>query len=121
MVPSDLNLAAEAGGGSKEKALKNDDVFGCARSVHFGDLESHHTEYHPLNYDSVVQVGPPPESQAVTKQLVAAFSFTLNTNLNTTPRQLLSSRFGIHHVHALVFKFCVQTMAEELQIDEFPS
>lgn len=96
MVPSDLNLAAEAGGGSKEKALKNDDVFGCARSVHFGDLESHHTEYHPLNYDSVVQVGPPPESQAVTKQLVAAFSFPLNTNLNTTPHQLISGPYGIH-------------------------
>ncbi len=24
-------------------------------------------------------------------------------------------------VHALVFKFCVQTIAEELKIDEFPS
>lgn len=58
MVPSDLNPAAEAGG-DKEKALKNDEVFGCARSVHFRDLENHHSEYHPLNYDSVVQVGPP--------------------------------------------------------------
>lgn len=57
MVPSDLNPAAEAGG-DKEKALKNDEVFGCARSVHFRDLENHHSEYHPLNYDSVVQVGP---------------------------------------------------------------
>ncbi|WP_290394223.1 hypothetical protein, partial [uncultured Duncaniella sp.] len=58
-------------------------------------------------------MGPPLENQAVTKQIVAAFSFALNTNLNTTPRQLISSRFGIHHVHALVFKFCVQTIAEE--------
>ena len=57
MVPSDLNPAAEAGG-DKEKALKNDEVFGCARSVHFRDLENHHSEYHPLNYDSVVLVGP---------------------------------------------------------------
>lgn len=54
MVPSDLNPAAEAGG-DKEKALKNDEVFGCARSVHFRDLENHHSEYHPLNYNSVVQ------------------------------------------------------------------
>lgn len=58
MVPSDLNPAAEAGG-SKEKALKNDEVFGCARSVHFGDFENHHSEYYPLNHDSVVLVGPP--------------------------------------------------------------
>lgn len=61
MVPSDLNPAAEAGD-SKEKALKNDEVFGCARSVYFGDFENYHSEYHPLNHDSVVLVGPlPPE------------------------------------------------------------
>ena len=58
-------------------------------------------------------MGPHLRDQAVTKQIVAAFSFALNTNLNTTPRQLLSGCFGIHHVHALVFKFCVQSMAEE--------
>ena len=57
MVPSDLNPAAEAEGG-KEKALKNDEVFGCARSVHFPDFENHHSEYHPLNCDSVVLAGP---------------------------------------------------------------
>lgn len=88
MVPSDLNPAAEAGG-DKEKALKNDEVFGCARSVHFRDLENHHSEYHPLNYDSVVQVGPPLKNQAVTNQIAAAFSFALNTDLNTTPKNLL--------------------------------
>ena len=93
MVPSDLNPAAEAGG-DKEKALKNDEVFGCARSVHFRDLENHHSEYHPLNYDSVVLVGPLIENQAVTNLLVAAFSFALNTNLNTTRLQLVSGTTG---------------------------
>lgn len=57
MVPLDLNPAAEAGD-SKEKALKNDEVFGCARSVHFRDFQNHHSEYHPLNCNSVVLVGP---------------------------------------------------------------
>lgn len=38
--------------------MKNDEVFGCARSVHFGDLENHHSEYHLLNCNNVVQVGP---------------------------------------------------------------
>lgn len=33
------------------------------------------------------QVGPPSGNQVVTKRIVAAFSFVLNTNLNTTPRQ----------------------------------
>ena len=103
------------------KAMKNDETDRCSRRVHSINFIKYNSEYHPFNCNNAVQVGPPLESQAVTKQLVAAFSFTLNTNLNTTPRQLLSSRFGIHHVHALVFKFCVQTMAEELQIDEFPS
>jgi hypothetical protein len=37
VVPSDLNPAAEAEG-DKDKALKNDEVFGCARSVHFRDF-----------------------------------------------------------------------------------
>ena len=60
-----------------------------------------------------VQVGPLIRNQAVTKQIVAAFSFALNTNLNTTPRQLISAAIDSRRVHALVFKFCVQTMAEE--------
>ncbi len=58
-------------------------------------------------------MGLPIENQAVTKQIVAAFSFTLNTNLNTTPAQLISCAIDSRHVHALVFKFCVQTIAEE--------
>ena len=63
-----------------------------------------------------VQVGPLLRNQAVTKQIVAAFSFTLNTNLNTTPRQLVSAAIDSRRVHALVFKFCVQTIAEEKKI-----
>ncbi|WP_303034522.1 hypothetical protein, partial [uncultured Duncaniella sp.] len=43
-----------------------------------------------------VQVGPPLKNQAVTKPTVAAFSFALNTNLNTTPRQLIAGPYGIH-------------------------
>lgn len=39
VVPSDLNPAAEAEG-DKDKALKNDEVFGCARSVHFRDFKT---------------------------------------------------------------------------------
>lgn len=39
VVPSDLNPAAEAEG-DKDKALKNDEVFGCARSVHSRDLKN---------------------------------------------------------------------------------
>jgi len=35
-------------------------------------------------------VGPQLENQAVTNLLVTAFSFALNTNLNTTPCQLIS-------------------------------
>ena len=54
-------------------------------------------------------VGPLIENQAVTKQIVAAFSFALNTNLNTTPRQLISGATDSRHVHAA----CVQTMAGE--------
>lgn len=55
------------------------------------------------------QVGPLLKNQAVTKQIVAAFSFTLNTNLNTTQRQLDSGATGTPLcscpcVHALVFK-----------------
>ena len=42
------------------------------------------------------QVGPPLENQAVTKQIVAASSFTLNTNLNTTPIYLFSAPYGRH-------------------------
>ncbi len=57
MVSSDLNPAAEAGV-AKKKALKNDEVFGCARSVHFRDFQNHHSEYHPLSYNGVVLVGP---------------------------------------------------------------
>ena len=56
----------------------------------------------------MVQVGPLLKNQAVTNPLVAAFSFTLNTNLNTTPRQLISAAIDSRRVHALVFKFCVQ-------------
>ena len=67
-----------------------------------------------------MQVGPPLKNQAVTKRIVAAFSFILNTNLNTTLAQLISAAIDSRRVHALVFKFCVQTMAGELQIDEFP-
>ena len=37
VVPSHLNPAAEAEG-DKDKALKNDEVLGCARSVHFRDF-----------------------------------------------------------------------------------
>ena len=58
MVPSDLNPAAEAAG-ALEKALNNDEVFRCARSVHFAILKSHHSEYHPIDCNTVVQVGPP--------------------------------------------------------------
>jgi len=39
-------------------------------------------------------VGPPLKNQAVTKQIVAAFSFILNTNLNTTPIYLISTTYG---------------------------
>lgn len=84
MVPSDLNPAAEAKG-DKDKALKNDEVFGCARSVHFRDLENHHSEYHPLNYDSVVQVGPPDliiKSGESLKCLFRRFFFYTNDNWN---------------------------------------
>ena len=65
VVPSDLNPAAEAEG-DKDKALKNDEVFGCARSVHFGDLENHHSDYHLLNCNCVVQEGPQPKNKALT-------------------------------------------------------
>ncbi len=58
-------------------------------------------------------MGPPLKNQAVTKPTVAAFSFALNTNLNTTPHQLISAAIDSHRVHAFVFKFCVQSMAEE--------
>ena len=58
MVPSDLNPAAEAAG-ALEKALNNDEIFRCARSVHFAILKSHHFEYHPFDCDTVVLVGPP--------------------------------------------------------------
>lgn len=44
--------------------------------------------------DLQLQVGPPVKNQAVTNTIVAAFSFTLNTNLNTTPRQLKKIRIG---------------------------
>lgn len=52
-------------------------------------------------------VGPPSENQAVTSALVAAFSFALNTNLNTTPRQLHFS----HFCRPLCSCFCVQIIA----------
>ena len=65
MVPSDLNPAAEAAE-ALEKALNNDEVFRCARSVHFAILKSHHSEYHPIDCNTVVQVGPPIENQALT-------------------------------------------------------
>ena len=42
-----------------------------------------------LNFGSTVQVGPPSENQAVTKQIVAAFSFALNTNLNGSAYYML--------------------------------
>ncbi len=49
------------------------------------------------------------------------FSFALNTNLNTTPRQLISGRFGIHNVHAFVFKSCVlkSWLREKKNYEEF--
>ena len=68
----------------------------------------------------IVLVGPLIENQAVTNSIVTAFSFALNTNLNTTPAQLISAAIDSRYVYALVFKFCVQTMAGELQIDDFP-
>ena len=49
-------------------------------------------------------MGPHLRDQAVTKQIVAAFSFALNTNLNTTPEQLISAAIDSRRVHALVFK-----------------
>lgn len=48
MVPSYLNLAAEVAG-ALEKALNNDEVFRCARSIHFAILKFYHFEYYPLN------------------------------------------------------------------------
>ena len=41
-------------------------------------------------------MGPLLRNQAVTTTIAAAFSFTLNTNLNTTPSQLISGPYGIH-------------------------
>ena len=64
-------------------------------------------------------MGPLLRNQAVTKQIVAAFSFTLNTNLNTTSRQLISGAIGTPLCSCLcvqilcsnpVFKFCVQIL-----------
>ena len=46
------------------------------------------------------QVGPLLKNQAVTRRIVAAFSFPLNTNLNTTPRQCASAANGSYCVHA---------------------
>ena len=65
MVPSDLNPAAEAAG-AKEKALKNDEVHRCVTSVHSRDLSNHHSEYHPIDCNSAVQVEPLIKNQAVT-------------------------------------------------------
>ena len=48
--------------------------------------------------------------------LVTAFSFALNTNLNTTRLQLVSAAHAALCVHAPVFKLCVQTIAEEKKI-----
>ena len=73
-----------------------------------------------LNCSPIVQVGPPLRNQAVTNQIVTAFSFTLNTNLNTTPRQLVSSSSPRSRVHNPVFKFRVQNNAGQKKIDEFP-
>ena len=66
------------------------------------------------------QVGPPSENQAVTKQIVAAFSFALNTNLNTTPRQLVSAANGSRLCSYSCVQILGQTIAEEFKIDEFP-
>ena len=74
------------------KAMKNDESDGCSRRVHSTNLIIFNSEYHPFNCNNAVQVGPLLKNQAVTKQIVAAFSFTLNTNLNTSPRQLISGQ-----------------------------
>ena len=103
------------------KAMKNDETDRCSRRVHSINFIKYNSEYHPFNCNNAVQVGPPLESQAVTKRIVAAFSFALNTNLNTTPRQLISGRFGIHNVHAFVFKSCVlkSWLREKENYEEF--
>lgn len=54
-------------------------------------------------------MGPLLEKQAVAKQILAACFFALNTNLNATPRQLISGPYGIH----LCSCPCVQNIAEE--------
>ncbi len=95
------------------KAMKNDETDRCSRRVHSINFIKYNSEYHPFNCNNAVQVGPPLKNQAVTKRIVAAFSFILNTNLNTTLAQLISAAIDSRHVHALVFKFCVQTMAGE--------
>ena len=81
MVPSGLNPAAEAVG-AKDKALKNDEVFGCARSGHFGDFKNYHSEYHLLNCNGVVQVGPRGTITRIRKSLkfrhFSDFSFARN-------------------------------------------
>ena len=68
------------------KAMKNDEADGCSRRVHSTNFIIYNPEYHPFNCNDAVLVGPPLENQAVTNLLVAAFSFALNTNLNTTQR-----------------------------------
>ena len=40
------------------KALNNDEANGCARRVHFTKFIMEIFEYHPLNCDNTVQVGP---------------------------------------------------------------
>ena len=52
------------------------------------------------------QVGPLLKNQAVTICFVTAFSFALNTNLNTTPRQLVSAT----NRSPLCSHFCVQIL-----------
>ena len=74
--------------------MKNDETDRCSRRVHSINFIKYNSEYHPFNCNNAVQVGPPLESQAVTKRIVAAFSFALNTNLNTTPRQLIAGANG---------------------------
>ncbi|WP_289738957.1 hypothetical protein, partial [Paramuribaculum intestinale] len=55
------------------KAMKNDESDGCSRRVHSTNLIIFNSEYHSFNCNNAVQVGPPLENQAVTKQIVAAF------------------------------------------------
>ena len=64
------------------KALNNDEANGCARRVHFTKLIMQIFEYYPFNCNNAVQVGPLLKNQAVTKQIVTAFSFALSVNMN---------------------------------------